>query len=1023
MEVIGEKLMGDFREFRMSTDELTGLLDKQTFFECAQNLIDTAPEGQEYAFIFFDLENFKIFNANYGYEIGDELLISIAYILKDEFEGQLIARFTGDHFVACVNTIQVIQSIKSIRDRIKLIRKSVSVELKAGIYLYDGEEKDVIKCCDRARMACISIKKKYDVGYRVYDKELGGSIQRKQEILDRLDEAIAKRYIKVYYQPIVRSFTGEVCAWEALVRWQDPIKGVVYPNEFIPVLEEYRLIQKIDMFVIDEVFFRYHHDVEGKIPAVPVSINLSRIDFEVMDLVEFFEEKINQYNCPKNLFHLEVTESALMDDPEHIMTQIEKLRQNGFEVWMDDFGSGYSSLNLLKNYRFDLVKIDMDFLKEFEESENDKIILKHIVSMIKNLGSHTLIEGVETQEQFDFMKSIGCEMIQGYLIARPMPYLEGLDSIRKSGRTLETYEERIFNDEIGKIDILRQNPLQNVDHPDDDSALPLAVLFVEDGVWSFKYSNEEFMNIMRIFGYKDEADIELMLNQEHTRWLQYHHFIEICAHSKKENISESMDYIINGRIVNMRVRHMGESKEGRRDAYMVSYRLLSRFRNSDYDNRLTAISRSMISLYESVDLFGIHDDFYENIYLSDSRLHVDFDEGKRKAREIIEGICENLVHEDDRVYFRQLFDMETIEQRIAEEPGGAVVGFFRIFDSRYKYVWKAVTLSIMHFENNDCVLCCVNEAPNEIARRMANSQHERRRGTDVQDSEVPVSHNPTFENILQLIPVGVFWKDKERRFLGANQMFLDYYGLQSVQEILGKTDEDMGWHINPEPFKKDELDVINNGRSIENVRGECIVKGSVRKIVASKQPYVVDRKIVGLVGYFKDVTDELKEQEKLELLTMTDALTGLYNRRAFADIVEKFMNQYASDRTDFALLMVDVDKFKQINDLYGHDYGDLVLTKVSYILKHVASDNSVVFRFGGDEFVILHQHKNEAELDSIKMEILAELNRANQMASTSITVQLSIGVAVYSDYGNLRDCLDAADKEMYAEKEQHKKEQ
>ena len=108
--------------------------------------------------------------------------------------------------------------------------------------------------------------------------------------------------------------------------------------------------------------------------------------------------------------------------------------------------------------------------------------------MIKNLGAHTLIEGVETQEQFDFMKSIGCEMIQGYLIARPMPYLEGLDSIKKNGRTLETYEERLFNDEIGKIDILRQNPLQNVEHPDDDSALPLAVVVHEAGVWSFKYS-------------------------------------------------------------------------------------------------------------------------------------------------------------------------------------------------------------------------------------------------------------------------------------------------------------------------------------------------------------------------------------------------------------------------------------------------------------------------------------------------------------------------------------------------------
>ncbi|MBR5635484.1 MAG: EAL domain-containing protein [Pseudobutyrivibrio sp.] len=1012
--------MGDYSEYRTSTDELTGLLDKQTFYSCAQNLLDTAPEGQKYAFIFFDLENFKIFNANYGYEMGDELLISIGYIIKNEFEGQLVSRFSGDHFMVCVNSIQIIQSIKNIRDRIKLIRKSVNVELKAGIYIFDGQEKEVTKCCDKARMACISIKKKYDAEYRVYDNELGGSIQRKQEILDGLEEAIKKKYIKVYYQPIVRAMTGKICGWEALVRWKNPVKGMVFPNEFIPVLEEYRLIHKIDTFVIEEVLSRYHSDIAGKMQAVPVSINLSRIDFELMDLVEFLERKVEEYQCPKNMFHLEVTESALMDNPQFIMEQISKLRQNGFTVWMDDFGSGYSSLNVLKNYEFDLVKIDMDFLGQFETTENGKIILRHVVSMIKNLGVHTLVEGVETQEQFDFMTSIGCELIQGYLIGRPMPYFEGLDCIKKAGRILENYEERYFYDELGKIDILRQNPLQNIENSENDHALPLAIVVIEKGVWSLKYANADFIATMELFGYKDTADIELMLNEEHTRWLQYNHFIDICEHSKKEQITESMDYISNGRIVNMRVRHVGESVEGERDAYLVSYRLLSRFNSTNYDEKIDAVSRSMFSLYECVDLFGIHTDFYENIYLSDSRLHIK--SGVNKSREVISAICDTLVHPDDKIYFQRLFDMETIEQRIAEEPSGSTVGFIRICDARGNYVWKMIILSIMHIENDDALLSCVGEASNEIVRRMNGSQSERQRSTDVEGSEIPERRNPTFENILQLIPVGVFWKDKNRRFLGANQMFLDYYGLQSVEEILGKTDEDMGWHINPEPFKKDELDVINNGKSIENVRGECIVKGSVRKIVASKQPYVVDRRIVGLVGYFKDITDELREQEKLELLTLTDALTGLYNRRAFGEIVEKFMKQYEQDQTDFSLIMIDIDKFKQINDMYGHDFGDLVLTKTSHVLKHVASDNSVVFRFGGDEFIILHQHKNLAEVESIVQELEVEIGRTSQLANIQMTIRLSIGKAIYSEFGNLRDCLDAADKDMYLEKERHKKE-
>lgn len=253
-------------------------------------------------------------------------------------------------------------------------------------------------------------------------------------------------------------------------------------------------------------------------------------------------------------------------------------------------------------------------------------------------------------------------------------------------------------------------------------------------------------------------------------------------------------------------------------------------------------------------------------------------------------------------------------------------------------------------------------------------------------------------------------------------MFLDYYGLQSVEEILGKTDEEMGWHINPEPFKRDELAVINEGKSIEDVEGECIVKGQVRKIKACKRPYIKDRKIAGLVGYFRDITEELEEMEKLEMLSVTDALTGQYNRRGFANIVQKYIAQYNRDKTDFTLIILDIDKFKQINDMYGHDYGDEILKRTSKVLSRVASDDSVVFRYGGDEFLILHQHKDMQEIDNIRHEIDMGLKRYEKMAATMIPIKVSIGHSVYSDFEDLEKCIDEADKNMYLDKEKHKKE-
>lgn len=314
-------------------DELTGLLDKHAFCEWAQQLIDGSDENAKYAFIFFDVENFKLFNVNYGYEKGDELLVTIGEILKKQFSNQLIARFTGDHFVVCTDNLQVVPAIVDVKARVKSIQRNVNLELKAGVYVFDNTTTDVIRCCDRARMACVSIKKKYDLDYRFYDDELSGTLFRKQYIIDSLDEAIEKRYIKVFYQPIVRGLTGKVCGWEALVRWISPDKGMVYPDEFISVLEEYRLIHKLDTYVIERVIEEFSSlRQEERKEAVPVSINLSRIDFEAMDIVSYVNDLIAKYHADKRMFKFEVTESVLTNNPRFIQEQITNLRNSGYEV-------------------------------------------------------------------------------------------------------------------------------------------------------------------------------------------------------------------------------------------------------------------------------------------------------------------------------------------------------------------------------------------------------------------------------------------------------------------------------------------------------------------------------------------------------------------------------------------------------------------------------------------------------------------------------------------------------------------
>ncbi len=996
-------------------DELTGLLDKHAFYEWAQQLIDGSDENAKFAFIFFDVENFKLFNVNYGYEKGDELLVAIGEILKKQFYNQLIARFSGDHFVVCTDNLQIVTPIVEVKAKVKSIQRNVNLELKAGVYIFDNTTTDVIRCCDRARMACVSIKKKYDLDYKFYDDELGGTLFRKQYIINSLDEALEKGYIKIFYQPIVRGFTGKVCGWEALVRWISPDKGMVYPDEFISVLEEYRLIHKLDTYVIERVIKEFTLlRQEEREEAVPVSINLSRIDFEAMDIVSYVNDLIAKYHADKRMFKFEVTESVLTNNPRFIQEQITNLRNSGYEVWIDDFGSGYSSLNVLKNFEVDLVKIDMEFLQDFESSKSGKIILMHTVSMLKNLGVNTLAEGVENKEQYDYLKSIGCELLQGYLIGRPMPLEEGIKEIKKNEMAYEDLMDSEFLNRVGIVDVLKQNPLEANERNIMESALPLSIGIVRDKKWKFVYANEGYKSSVKVYGHEDISIAEDMINAKNWNWIQRQQFWDMCRFAKRSGEIGSIEFVENGKVVNMRARHIATDEVTKTDAFMVSIRALSNPLNKDYEQMSMAVSNYIFSFYECIDLFGLDGSYYENLYLTSNTDHVR--DINKTAIQIIKSLAKNRVYADDRKRFLKFMDIKTVKERLESEPDGIAVGLFRILVGRDDYCWKTVTIRVINLFGREVLLSCVCLASNDLSYYAKDYKEKKKYEEAIVKLTVGNTGDYAFENILKLIPAGVFWKDKQRRFMGANKMFLDYYGLKSVDSIIGKTDEDMGWHIDPEPFKKDELAVINEGKVITDVMGECIVKGKVRKIVANKQPFIIDGEIVGLIGFFNDVTENEKEKEDLTNLMNTDKLTGLLNRRAYEEILEKYVAQYKKDKTDFAIILVDINKFKKINDFYGHKIGDVVLQAVSEQIKAVTYNNSVAFRIGGDEFALLHQFNSKSEIESIRQELNLKISKIKHIGKTDLKVGVAIGVAYYSEVKDSAALYELVDRRMYDDK-------
>lgn len=257
-----------------------------------------------------------------------------------------------------------------------------------------------------------------------------------------MDEAIANGYVKPYYQPVVWADDRTLCGAEALARWIDPQHGFLSPGAFVPVLEEYNEIHKLDSAIMEAVCRDIREHLDKGDPIVPISINFSRLDFELTDIVEEFEGYVEKYSVPKEYLHVEVTESALTEQQGILRDNINTVKEHGYPVWLDDFGSGYSSLNSLKDYCFDLMKIDMVFLRSFENNRKAKPIIENVINLAKDVDMATLTEGVETEEQAVFLKKAGCGRLQGYYFGKPMP-IEELDRGIKDGKY--TVSDNLFH--------------------------------------------------------------------------------------------------------------------------------------------------------------------------------------------------------------------------------------------------------------------------------------------------------------------------------------------------------------------------------------------------------------------------------------------------------------------------------------------------------------------------------------------------------------------------------------------------
>ena len=403
-------------------DELTGLYNYVHFTELAkEKMLGFVDCIDENVFLFIDVHNFKAFNDQRGFEEGNKFLISVGDYIAHIFKDSLFARQADDHFVVLTKNEGLKGKLDTLNQLVHHYDDEILLGINCGAYHLTSQNEDPRLCIDRARYAVHLIKNRFQQIYIDYDKTMSEAYHKRLYIINNIDNAVENGWIVPFYQPVVWSHDKKLCGCEALARWIDPTYGQLYPNEFIPVLEEYRLIHKLDRSIFESVCRDLRTSLDNNRPVVPVSLNFSRLDFELMDAVGELEGLVKKYNVPKELIHVEVTESALTDNFELLNNAMNKIKELGYALWLDDFGSGYSSLNVLKDYQFDVIKLDMRFLSNLEDNEKSRILIDCIIKMANRINMLTLTEGVETKVQADFLNKVGCDRLQGYLFGKPIP--------------------------------------------------------------------------------------------------------------------------------------------------------------------------------------------------------------------------------------------------------------------------------------------------------------------------------------------------------------------------------------------------------------------------------------------------------------------------------------------------------------------------------------------------------------------------------------------------------------------------
>lgn len=587
-------------------DQITRLYNLNSFQQSLSTFIEKQRSGEKsgvWDVVCFNISQFKLFNNKYGYVEGNNLLVDLARTIRTYLEAEYLTRAEADRFYCLVEDERAEDLVRNVSNSMKN-NGARSAYVYAGIYTLTTEEKEARYALDYAKLAADQASGDYHKSYLRFDPQMLAAKKMEAYLVEHVDEAVSSGWIKTFYQPVIRPLSSRVASMEALVRWQDPNYGLLMPGAFINVLEQHHLMIKVDLCMIENICRDIADRKNKGFAAIPISFNLSRYDLSVPDLHEQINAILERYGVQSSTLSVEITETVIQDKNIDIVNHIERFHQDGFQVWIDDFGSGYSSFSELKNYDFDMVKIDMDFLRN--PNAKTPLILRSIIYMAEQLGVRTLAEGVEEQEQIQFLKKQKCNYLQGYYYSRPMELSELISSLGRKGIETETDHDRTHFEKIEKKVAIRKDPITSKDeifHATDMNTEGECIIEYQPEERRTIYFNDEYVRFIKSLGFESPEQVDSYENNRNHK--QAHLDLVNAVRKTLESGGDyNFSFVVNGHIGFVHLVLLEQDEDS------ITIRVIV--------NKRTSLTNGLQALFEGDNLEMVFDSCYEGIVITDT---------------------------------------------------------------------------------------------------------------------------------------------------------------------------------------------------------------------------------------------------------------------------------------------------------------------------------------------------------------------------------------------------------------------